>query len=302
MNIGETLRFFRKKLHLTQKEMLDNHLDPSSYSRIEHGKQIIRIDTLAEVLKKLSLSPEEFFARISLDEDQKKFKALFYYCAEHLDNQSMKQKLVDYYLKLAKFQHNLKELSNYIVIKVYFSQFWSEIDPITDKEIQEIVKYLLKKDYYQQFDYLIISNTIRFFSTKQQDLVLSRAIPISDEDLRDSTTLNFAYNMLTNVISSRIHERDYEGAAKYLSIAKKQDKKGKNYNFRMNLQYLNNLLEYLVTGEYHYMEYLYDFIKLIENIGDLQQAETLKKEVTYLTHSNFTVTDKTSFPNGLFRY
>lgn len=91
MNIGETLRFFRKKLHLTQKEMLDNHLDPSSYSRIEHGKQTIRIDMLAEVLKKLSLSSEEFFARVPLDKEQKQFKELFYYCASHLDNQTKKK-------------------------------------------------------------------------------------------------------------------------------------------------------------------------------------------------------------------
>ncbi|WP_206912196.1 hypothetical protein IGL98_001314 [Enterococcus sp. DIV0840] len=301
MNIGETLRFFRKKLHLTQKEMLDNHLDPSSYSRIEHGKQIIRIDMLAEVLKKLSLSPEEFFSRVSLDAEQKKFRELFYYCAEHLDNQTTKQKLIDYYLKLAKFQHNLKEFSNYIVIKVYFSQFWKEIDSITDEEVQEIFDYLLKKDYYQQYDYLILANTIRFFSTKQQDLVLFRALPIVDESLRDPLTINFAYNMLTNLISSRIHDKDYDGAKKYLAIAKKQDKAGKNYNFRMTLQYLNNLLEYLVTGEHQYMEYIYDFIKLLENIGDIQQADTLKKEVTYLTHSNFASIGKNDFPNGLFK-
>ncbi|WP_207695551.1 hypothetical protein DOK67_0002158 [Enterococcus sp. DIV0212c] len=302
MNIGETLRFFRKKLHLTQKEMLDNHLDPSSYSRIEHGKQIIRIDTLAEVLNKLSLSPEEFFSRVSLDKEQKKFRALFYYCAEHLNNKSTKQKLIDYYQELAKFQYNLKERSNYIVIKVYFSQFWEEIPPLTEKEIKEIIDYLLKKDYYQQYDYLILSNTVRFFNEKQQDLILMRAIPIADEDLRDATTKNFAYNTITNLITSRIHAKDYVGARKYLAIAKKQDKDGKNYNYRMNLQYLNNLLEYLLTGEHQYMEYIYDFIKLLENIGDVHQAKILKKEVTYLTHSNFTVTNKNDFPTGLFKY
>ncbi|WP_348922427.1 helix-turn-helix domain-containing protein [Enterococcus rotai] len=304
MDIGETLRFFRKKLHLTQKEMLDNYLDPSSYSRIEHGKQVIRIDTLADVLKKLSLSSEEFFARVSLDEEQKQFKELFYYCASHLDNQTKKQKLISYYSRLKEKQLNLKEYSNYIVIKSYFSQFWREIDPITEQEIVKTAEYLLKKDYYQQYDYIIICNMIRLFTFKQQDLIIARAIPIPDENQRDYITKNFAYTTITNLITSRIYEKDYSGAQKYIVFANKQDMTASNYNYRMNLQYLHNLLQYLLTGNHKYMEHVYDFVRLLENIGDILQAENLKKEIKFLTYNQVPVSKKgdKDYPVGIFKY
>ncbi|EOL43537.1 helix-turn-helix domain-containing protein [Enterococcus caccae] len=304
MNIGETLRFFRKQLHLTQKEMLDNYLDPSSYSRIEHGKQVIRIDTLAEVLKKLSVSSEEFFAHVSLDEDQKEFKDLFYYCASHLDNHTKKKKLIAYYSTLKERQLNLKEFSNYIVIKSYFSQFWEEIDPITEQEIKKTAQYLLKKNYYQQYDYVIICNMIRFFTFKQQDLIIARAIPIPNENRRDYVTKNFAYTTITNLITSRIYEKDYNGAQKYILFANKQDMTASNYNYRMNLQYLHNLLQYLLTGNHKYMEHIYDFVRLLENIGDTLQAENLKKEIKFLTYNQFSIPmkDDKNYPIGIFKY
>ncbi|MBM7687834.1 transcriptional regulator [Enterococcus ureilyticus] len=302
MNIGESLRFFRKNLNITQKEMLDNYLDPSTYSRIEHGKQVIKIDALAEALKKLSLSSEEFFARVPLDKEQKNFQELFYFCASHIDNQAKKQELIHYYNKIQYKQRDLKEFSNYIVIKSYFSQFWPEIEPISAQESQQAARYLLKKDYYQHYDYVLICNMISLFTFSQQDAIVARAIPIADENQRDYSTKKFAYTTITNLITARIYEKDYSGAQKYIFFANKQDVTGSNYNYRMNLQYLHNLLQYLLTGNHQYMEHIYDFIRLLENIGDGLQAENLKKEIKFLTYDYFPEIDRTDYPIGLFKY
>jgi len=50
----------------------------------------------------------------------------------------------------------------------------------------------------------------------------------------------------------------------------------------MNLQYLSNLLNYLTTGETIYMEHIYDFIHILENIGDSSHANEIKKELKLL--------------------
>ncbi|MFD1899914.1 hypothetical protein GQR36_07315 [Enterococcus termitis] len=89
---------------------------------------------------------------------------------------------------------------------------------------------------------------------------------------------------MINLISLKLYAQDYEGAEKYIKLAKKQDKQSENYSFKLNLQYLSNLLNYIIEGEPTYMERIYDFIHLLENTGDTLQAEQVKKEVKILTH------------------
>ncbi|MHC5217288.1 helix-turn-helix domain-containing protein [Enterococcus sp. LJL128] len=287
MNIGETLRFFRSKLNYTQKEMLQNHSDPSSYSRIENGKQLVRLNELEQILDRMSVTAEEFLNFSPLDKDQQSFRELFYYCATHLENKTKKKQLLDYYFKMKKeSKDSLRALSNYIGIKGYFHTYWEEIEPLDSNGISNIFDYLMNKNYYIQYDYIIMSNTIPLFNNKQVDLIFNRAFPIKDEEKRDITTKKFAYNVILNIISIKLYERDYQLAEKYIALAKKQDKSSKNYSYLMNLQYLNNLLQYLKIGDLSYLNKVYDFIHLLEDIGDSFHAELLKKEVKILTYDN----------------
>ena len=91
MNIGDTLSFFRSKLNYTQKEMLTNHSDPSSYSRIENGKQSIKISELEQILDRLSLTMEEFVSFSPLNNDQQEFRELFF-IAQHILKTQLKRK------------------------------------------------------------------------------------------------------------------------------------------------------------------------------------------------------------------
>nr|OUZ35790.1 hypothetical protein A5889_001266 [Enterococcus sp. 9D6_DIV0238] len=125
--------------------------------------------------------------------------------------------------------------------------------------------------------------------------------PIKFEEKRDFTTKKFAYNILINLISMRLYAKDYEGAAKYIKLAKKQDKQNENYNFKLNLQYLSNLLNYILEGEPVYMERVYDFIHLLENAGDTLQAEQVKKEVKLLTHERDSEKMLKKYSVGLFK-
>lgn len=286
MNTGETLQFIRKKKNLTQKEILPDHIDTSTYSRIEAQKRPIRINDLQEILNALAVTPEEFFSLGNLDEEQQQFRQLFYYCGAHLENKAKKAKLLDYYSKLKLDSNlNLKQLSNYIAVKNFFSPHWSEVDKINQTDIDFVFNLLIEKNFFFQYDYLLLSNLITHFSAKQSDLLMSKAYPIKLEESRDTTTKKFAYNVLLNLISIRLHDSDYERAYKYIKLAQKQDKGATNYSFRMNLKYLENLTNYITKGEAKYMKQVYNFLENIEDIGDYEYAESVKEEIKNLTYN-----------------
>ncbi|MGX7262377.1 helix-turn-helix domain-containing protein [Enterococcus crotali] len=285
MDITETLRFFRHKLKLTQREMMSEFTDPSTYSKIESGKRSLKVNELEEILNQTSISVEEFFSFTTFDKQQQDFRETFYYCGAHLENKTTKQKLLNYYYSLQnKEKKSLRDLSNYIGIKNFFNAHWEEVHPVTLEEVNDIFEDLLNKSFYIQYDYIITANLIRFFNAKQSDLLLARMFPIKYEEQRDFTTKKFAHNILINLISMRLYAKDYNSAEKYIKLAKKQDKQNENYSFKLNLQYLTNLLNYILEGEPIYMERVYDFIHLLENTGDILQAEQVKKEVKMLTH------------------
>ncbi|OJG71317.1 hypothetical protein RV12_GL001579 [Enterococcus quebecensis] len=273
------------KLKLTQKEMMPEYIDPSTYSKIESERRALKINELEEILSHISVNSEEFFRFATFDKEQQDFRKYFYYCANHLENKSTKQKLLSYYFSLKnKEEKTLRELSNYIAIKNFFHDHWDEVEELTQKEIASTLDGLLNKSFYLQYDYAITNNLIRFFNAKEADLLITKMFPIKYEEQRDFTTKKFAHSILINLITLKLYAKDYEGAEKYIRLAKKQDKQNENYNFKLNLQYLTNLLNYLLEGEPVYMERVYDFIHLLENAGDVTHATNVKKEVKMLTH------------------
>lgn len=283
MNISETLLFFRRKLKLTQKEMWPGH-DTSAYSRIENGKQDIKISDLTSILDQLSISPEEFFLYSSIDEEQQRFRGLFQYCANHLNNQTKKNELFRYYKKMEmNSKMKLKDLSNYIAIKVFFSQYWKEIPSITSHELDDIFNYLTNKSYYVQYDYTLMSNTIFLMSDTQAEKLVSKAIPIKDEENRTATTKQFAYNLIINLITTELYKLNYEKANKYLTLAKRQNEGNQDYKYRMNIEYLSNLYLYLTKGNYQYIRKVYDYIHFLNDLGETKLSKMTEKEVERLT-------------------
>ncbi|OJG68669.1 hypothetical protein RV09_GL000068 [Enterococcus moraviensis] len=282
--------------------MMPDYTDPSTYSKIESNTRSLKVSELEEILGHISINSEEFFTFATFDKEQQHFRKYYYYCATHLENKTTKQKLLTYYFSLKdKEKKTLRELSNYIAIKNFFHGNWEEVESLTSEEISKTFKHLLDKSFYLQYDYVITNNLIRFINTKQQDLLISKLFPINYEEQRDFTTKKFAHNILINLISLRLYAKDYASAEKYIKLAKKQDKQNENYSFKLNLQYLNNLLNYLLEGEPHYMERVYDFIHLLENAGDIMQAQEVKKEVKMLTHERDSKKMLSSYSVGILK-
>lgn len=304
MDIGKTFKFIREKKGLTQKEMTPIHIDTSTYSRVEGNKRIIKLDTLTEILDYLSIDNEEFFHMVSTSttHDQKKFRNLYYLAGSHLGNKVIKKQLLDYLSRLETIREkSLREQSNYIAIKCFFHQYWQEVSKPTTAEVMAIYDSLIQKDYYFQYDYILISNLISYFSEAQRENIIRKSIPIQDEEMRDHTTKKFAYNTILNMITVSIHNKEYEQAKKYISLGKRQDCLASNYSYRQNLQYLSDLLNFLLTSEPHYFTQILHFIEVLKNMGDSTTAEHVENELKSLTQQHLEIVKGNDLSVGLIK-
>ncbi|MBL1229059.1 helix-turn-helix transcriptional regulator [Enterococcus sp. BWB1-3] len=286
MNVAEALKFIRTKRKLTQKQMKTKYIDPSAYSRIEGNKRSVRMNDLQDLLKIMSINTSEFFSIVNLDNDLQGMKDLYYYCAYNLDDKTSKRRLVNEYEKLVeKNCKSLKDFAQYIGIKSYFSQFWKEIESINDFDVTEVYKILCEKEYFFQADYILLTNIIPYFTKEQGAMILSNAFPVKDIELRDYETKKFASRVLLNWITTRLYENDFDTAKIFIKIAKNQTEFNYDYSYKLNVQYLSDLLNLLLTGEPDYYDSILSFISILENVGDIVQAKAVREEVKLLTHN-----------------
>ncbi|MCA5014036.1 MULTISPECIES: hypothetical protein [unclassified Enterococcus] len=181
-----------------------------------------------------------------------------------------------------------------------FHRVWKEVEGISKEDIEIIYNELSNVKYFFGFEYKLLSNTITFFSTDQVTHLIQKAYPIDNERKRDYTTKKFAYNTLINLISITLHRKEYNLTRKYINIAKDLDKTNSNYSFRMNLKYLENLTNWIETGEPKYMQQITNFITILEDIGDLEHAKNVKDEVKNLTHHK-DIDSKAPYSVGLLK-
>ncbi|WP_321387468.1 helix-turn-helix transcriptional regulator [uncultured Enterococcus sp.] len=305
MNIGETLKFIRKNKKQTQREISKGYLDRTTYSRIENDERSVRINDLQGVLNKMSVNVHEFFTFAKFDLEQQQFRELFDACREQPEHEGLKKQLFAYYKKqAAKPTKNLRELSNQLAIKNYFHHYWKEIPAINEGDIELVYRVLTKKNYYFQYDYILLANIIPYLSEHQADVLIKKAIPIKDEEQRDEITKNNAFNALLNLIHVRIYEGEWLIVKKYVKLAKRQPGLLKSYKHRLDLYYFDSLFTYLLTKDPKALEKTQLFIKVTEDIGDKNKADAMKEEVELLSQNlgeNSTVKAVNRKPTNLIK-
>lgn len=282
--IGDTLRFFRNLRGFTQKEVLHSSADHSIYSRIENGKRSVRLEELQEILDTLSVNVEEFVAFSDFDTKQGIFRKEFYAVAVDLENANKKLILMEYYQELLSTQNKTAiQLSNLISIKAYFSQFWPEIEPVNSQDIQESYELLSNTRYLLQYDYTLLANVIYYVSATQRQLLMKKAFPIIDLQLRDLETLKHAYQAIPNVITVCIQEKQYDEARNYIKLVDNIDRTGKNLYHIMSIKYLENLVNYIVTGDRIYQKKINRYIDILQENGFQSVAKDTAEEVRRFT-------------------
>ncbi|WYJ88388.1 hypothetical protein A5888_000107 [Enterococcus sp. 9E7_DIV0242] len=284
MKIGDTLRFFRTLKGFTQKEVLKSSTDHSIYSRIENGKRSVRLEELQEILDTLSVNIEEFISFSGFDTNQGVFRKNFYGAAADLEDLEKKAIVIKYYREiLATPKKTTVQLSNLVSIKAFFSQFWSEVVPVTQEEIQEAYDLLSNTDYLSQYDYALLANIVFQFPTEQRKVLMKKAYPIMDQSLRDPETLKLAYNAIPNAMTACIQEKQYDEGKEYAKMIDTIEKSAKNVHIIMNIKYLENLIYLITTGDRSYQKKINRYIDILQEHGFTAIAEASDKEMRILT-------------------
>ena len=285
MNIQETLYFIRTNKNIAQRELLQ-YVDASVYSKIESGKKNLRVSELLEILDRLSIPFDEFSKYADIDYSQKKFRALLGRYKNTPQDPTIKDELLIYFYSL-EFSINmpLNELSNYVLVKTYFSSHWEEISKLTELELTCIYNLLSTKNYFFHYDYAILANTIYLFDNEQIDFLVKKSFPVPDMSYRNAATKEFVTNLINNLITTLLRKKEYQKCMFYLSLAK-QEKQNYDLTYKIIVHFLESLTSFLKTNDTKYAEHLTYHINYLTIIEEQDLAQSLKIELESLLSKN----------------
>lgn len=284
MIFSKALKFIREKRKIPQSKMLKEK-DSSQYSRIENGKAQLKINTLIELTEKLGLTVNEFIQFSEIDQYSQNFTKELNYCIDNPDLEYQKQELIKKYKKLDKTpqsQMTLEKTAYYYAVKCMLSRKWKEIPAPIPEEIERVFNILINSDFYGQFDYLLAVNMVPYFNKIQMDTIAARMYPLEYPEKRNDQTKNYADLLITNIISLRTYEMDYETALRYVKIAQENTQLRDNYYFHLNLLYHKNNLLRFTEKDTKYIEKAREVIQIIQDIGDKKTAAVFLEELNNL--------------------
>lgn len=284
LNIGDTLYYFRKSRGLKQREILDYNTS-SVYSKIESGKQELKFSELMNFIDKVDITSEEFFEYI--DNEQMKFRKLFKCASNDIQNDTLKHELLAYHFEWVDIDgRSLREISNYIAIRVFFSDYWDDIQPLNSKELDYLFNLLTSKKIFFQYDYILLANIIYLLNEKQITFLISKAFPLKENQICTYTTQSIITNLINNLISNYLYKESYTEAIYYLKLAEKQEPLLENIRYKIVVAYLTNLTHFLMTGKYSSIKKVYDNIDFLFSIGEKDLASNMKIDTESLTQKN----------------
>lgn len=278
LNIQETLLYIRKKKELPQRKLL-KYVDASVYSKIESGRKNLTFSELLEILTNLSIPLDEFSKYFDNNSIGKTMRSLLEAYKMTPNDRLIKEKIILYFNQL-NFSRDmsLEELSDYIVIKTLFSNKWTEVSKVLDKELTEIFTLLKEKEYYFHYDYALLSNTIYLFNDEQIEILMKKAFPVKDMQYRNAATKEFITNLISNLITTFIRKEEYKKCTYYINLAKKERK---NYDlpYKIMLKFLENMVAYVQTKDQKSKEELEMAINFLNSVEEHELANALQLEL-----------------------
>lgn len=300
MTIHNSLKFFRDKRNLAQKDITIS--DISNYSRIEAGKAKVSEEHMKPFANKLSVSVSELILYSGFDTDIKEFQNDINTALKQPDNTLLRKKIMDRYQKLAKIPgKNNMQLAMYYTIIVNFSNIYSEIPELTEKEILSTFLHLIQLDYYTQFDYLLALNMTFFYSSDQLLSISKTMFPLEDPDKRPVDTIKYANSLMINIITMQIYNMDYSAVIQYIDLAKKQKLAMENHYYRFLMQYYKHLAKYLQDRNEADFLKIKQYLNIIEDLYDPDTYQAFKSEQQNLTNNPRYYLDLRTFESAKIR-
>ena len=156
-SIGKTLRKIRKGKNISLDSIADEHLSKSQISRFERGESEISCIRLLNLLNKLKVSAEEFFAlHNSQYNDKETFESLVTFIRKQYTMKNFNN-IKNLLSPKSIFPINSFEKT---MIKSIIYSFDSLIKP-TKNELLELTDYLFNVEHWGYYEIILLGNCIR---------------------------------------------------------------------------------------------------------------------------------------------
>lgn len=156
-SLGKTLRKIRKGKNISLDSIADEHLSKSQISRFERGESEISCIRLLNLLNKLKVSAEEFFAlHNSQYNDKETFESLVIFIRKQYTMKNFNN-IKNLLSPKSIFPINSFEKT---MIKSIIYSFDSLIKP-TKNELLELTDYLFKVENWGYYEIILLGNCIR---------------------------------------------------------------------------------------------------------------------------------------------
>lgn len=288
MELGETISKLRKEKNISIKDLCENYLSRSAYTRFVNGETDTSSTNFLFFLERLQVSLNEFIFiqnDYQLPESQTSLlKLQKFFLAENLDGLKSVEQDCDF-LSTSK-----NDIFNHLSLlsKIYQSRIKNI--PIDNTIIRQLQGYLTNVDTWTHYEIMLFNNSMFIFDIEFIELVLRRAIkgleryhPIrnytSESLLMLSNVLNvylsskeldkanklfknmFAKELPEDLVRERLHQAFYDGL---LVLIIHNDATG-----HVKIQQVLNTCEFLnMKNTYHGYMNLYTFLC---NLYDLQK-------------------------------
>lgn len=285
MNYLNTLKKIRLGRGIKNKDVLQNARSHSTYSKIEGGSTELKMNMLVELLQTFEVSMEEFVQMNEYNVGVTYFMPTLRQACREPKNEELKQILLS---KFYPSTDNIKDMNRieilyYCSIKNYFADYWPEITHMKKYEIVHIVSLLNNKEFYGQYDYTILLNSMAYMTESQIDLLMQSLFPIKNIEQRTPLIINTGFSILTNTITKNIYVLDYKKAWKYVLLAEKLIPYTTGYFPKMNLEYSKYIILRFLERDTIYIEKARQIIGTVRAIGDELTAKKMEEELNNLT-------------------
>lgn len=285
MNYLQTLKKIRLGRGIKNKDVLQNARSHSTYSKIENGSTELKINMLVDLLETFEVSMEEFIHMNEYNVGITYFMPTIRQACREPKNQKLKEIILSEFYPI---KNNIKDMNKleilyYCSIKNYFADHWPEITHMKKYEISHIVSILKKKEFYGQYDYTIVLNSMAYMTESQIDLLMESLFPIKDIEQRTAIIINTGFSILTNAITKNIYILDYKKAWKYVTLAEKLIPYTTGYFSKINLEYSKYIILRFLERDTIYIEKARQIIGTVKAIGDELTAKKMEEELNNLT-------------------
>lgn len=254
-SLGKTLRKIRKGKNISLDSIADEHLSKSQISRFERGESEISCIRLLNLLNKLKVSAEEFFAlHNSQYNDKETFESLVIFIRKQYTMKNFNN-IKNLLSPKSIFPINSFEKT---MIKSIIYSFDSLIKP-TKNELLELTDYLFKLENWGYYEIILLGNCIRTIEYSTLFLLTKEMLENLIYLTSNSTNKKLVTQLSINCLIISIDNNFFNDSTYLISKIK---------------QLLNNELNYYEQTVFLYAKGYFDFKSQIKS-GKMKMKQAI---------------------------